>query len=355
MGFIIDNRKILRVLTFIPSVLGIIVFTIIVKFVDDDVVDIRLPYYQGLMCFYSLVFMGFTYVTNRREILGKNILIFLILICLIPSAFYFNEKISVIFIFLLSLVFCLYSCVLYLLLLKDELMNYILFSAIVSVILPFTLLLNFIFLFFLILVLAVLFVNFFSIVRPNLANFVFSRNGYDIAKSIFLHCPIVFLPFFDFKIQEIIGISSYGDFVLYNKYINGIITLLFSYSQLTLLFKVELIRDKLMLKILVSIFLIIIILVFVDNNLIFLLLLGLYSLSVNLGSLIMRNKLMSGVKLWQSLLGLIFFILYVVSLNLFAEYIFSNINFLVLFMYLAMILPTFFLSIRLNYRISGLG
>ena len=70
------NAKIIKLLTFVPPIFGILVFTFIVKLFNNDLVATRLPYYQGLMSYYSLFYMGFTYVTNRYSIKGNKMLFF---------------------------------------------------------------------------------------------------------------------------------------------------------------------------------------------------------------------------------------------------------------------------------------
>lgn len=343
-----NNSKIIKFLTFVPPIFGIIVFTCIVKLLDNDLVAIRLPYYQGLMSFYSLFYMGFTYVTNRHAILGRKMFFCLILIYLFPTIIYSNTGMDVMVVILLSSIFFINSCILYLLLLKEKLIYYILFTALNSIILPVTLILNLFYLIVLTLFLFFLFVHTYLKVKKNLSYFIYNQNGLDIIKSIFIHSPFLIFPFFDYKIQEIIGVLSYGNYVLFYKYINGLITILFSYSQLSLLFKGDLKRGNLILKTLLLIFFLIISLVSFNNNYIFLILLVLYSLSVNLSSLIMRNKLMNGIKFSQSLLGILFLSLYVVSLNSLRNYISLNMNLFVLLMFLSMMLPCLLLVVNLD-------
>ena len=75
-------------------------------------------------------------------------------------------------------------------------------------------------------------------------------------KSIFLHSPFILLPFFDFVIQSAIGSKQYGDYVLLNKYLNGGITLLFSYKQLNLMFSGDLKKIHIIIKMLIGVLLI---------------------------------------------------------------------------------------------------
>ena len=343
-----SDTKIIKFLTFIPPVFGIIVFTFIVKLLDNDLVAIRLPYYQGLMSFYSLFYMGFTYVTNRHSILGKKMLLILILIYLFPTIIYSHTGIDVMVVILLSLIFFLSSCILYLLLLKEKLIFYITFTALNSIILPFTLILNLFYLILLTFLLFILLIYTYVKVKKYLSYFIYKTNGLDIIKSIFIHSPFLIFPFFDYKIQEIIGVLSYENYILSYKYINGLITILFSYAQLSLLFNGEFKRGTLILRILMIIFFLIVALVSFNYKLIFLILLGLYSLAVNLSSLLLRNKLINGINFSQSLLGLIFLSLYIISLTSFRNYISLNLNLFVLLMFISMVLPCLLLVINFD-------
>ena len=66
----------------------------------------------------------------------------LMLIYLIPTIIYSNTGMDVMVVVLLSLIFFINSCIQYLLLLKEKLIYYILFTALNSTVLPITLILN---------------------------------------------------------------------------------------------------------------------------------------------------------------------------------------------------------------------
>ena len=235
-----------------------------------------------------------------------------------------------------------------LLLLKDNLIYFILFTALNSIILPVTLILNLFYLILLTFLLFFLFLYTYVKIKKNLTYFIYKKNGLDIIKSIFIHSPFLIFPFFDFKIQEIIGVVSYANYVLSYKYINGLITILFSYAQLTLLFNGELKRGSTILKILIIIFLLNFALLPFNNNWIFLILLGSYSLAINLSSLLVRNKLINGINFSQSLLGLLFLGLYIISLTSFRKFISLNMNLFVLLMFISMVLPCLLLVINFD-------
>ena len=52
----IDDNLIVRGLTFLPPLVGIIIFTYILKFSGFEQVQLRLPLFQGLTSYFSLVF-----------------------------------------------------------------------------------------------------------------------------------------------------------------------------------------------------------------------------------------------------------------------------------------------------------
>ena len=102
------------------------------------------------------------------------------------------------------------------------------------------------------------------------------------------------------------------------------------------------------MKILIIIFLLNFALLPFNNNWIFLILLGSYSLAINLSSLLVRNKLINGINFSQSLLGLLFLGLYIISLTSFRKFISLNMNLFVLLMFISMVLPCLLLVINFD-------
>lgn len=348
-----DDRLFTRVLTFIPPVLGIIIFSYIVKFSKIDSVVVRLPLYQGLMSFYSLISMGFMYVRNRSAIAGKKMYFFLSLIFLFPIIVYSYKGIDFKILLVLSLIFLINSCIMYLLLLKVKVIYYLFYSAINSILLPITLSLNLAYLSVLSVLFFFVFFYTFKSVKKELEEFKFSENGLDIVKSILIHSPFLIFPFFDYKIQEIVGLIVYSNYVLLNKYINGLITIMFSYAQLNLIFSRDLKKTRSIKLLLITITFLMLVIAWVNNYVVFGFLLFLYSLGVNLSSLLMRNELMKGISLKKSLIGLFFVCIYIFSINIFQRAIYLNNNLFVVLMFLLIVITCFLVILNTTKKYNN--
>lgn len=339
MNFNSYNPKFIKLLTFIPPLFGIVVFSYIVKFLKIYSVDIRLPMYQGLMSFFSLISMGFMYVRDKNAIYGKKILPFLTLVYLFPILVYISKGTDSSTVIIISSIFFINSCILYLLLLNDNFLYYLFYSAINSIILPFTLCFNLVYLFIYLCISFYTAYLIFKSLKYKLIVFKFSENGFDILKSIFIHSPFLIFPFFDYKIQEIIGANIYSNYVLLNKYINGGITILFSYTQFKLIYSANLKNINSLKLLLFVVTFIMLSISWINNFFVFSFILFLYSLGVNLSSLLVRNELINGLSIKKSLFGLIFVFIYMFSLNVFSRYISSNNNIFILLMFLFVVIP----------------
>ncbi|AQX83650.1 hypothetical protein I6H88_11315 [Elizabethkingia bruuniana] len=339
----LENQLLLRLMTFVPPFLGIIVFSYIVKFSHFENVTNRLPIYQGISSYFSLILIGFTYIKNRNAIKGRKILLPLTVVILIPLVGYYFANIDICTTTLILLVSFLSSAILYIMLVRKKMFNYLLFSIINSVLLPTTLFVNTIVFVLIIIGLLIILYYVYSSVKKRLVVFNYSDGGIDILNSILLHSPYILFPFFDFLIQRAIGTKHYNDYVLINKYINGGITLLFSYKQLSLMFSGELKRKGAIIMALISILILSILGVFINNWVVFIIMIGLYSFGVNLSSLVVRSKLMSGIYFWISMIGPVFVGLYVLSLFFFKNNIEENNHLFVFFMTIFTIVPSFLL------------
>lgn len=328
-------------MTIIPPLLGVIVFSYIIKFSGNEYVDSRVSIFQGVASYFSLVFTGFTYTANRHRILGIRFLIVLSCIIVIPIAIYGVMSGEVLVGMNIIFVFFFSNAVLYLLLIQQKIFYYLFFSIVNSTLLPCVLILSQM---MLSAVTIFYFISFFLVIKnvfPLLSEFKIGEDGASIIKCIMFHGPYLLLPFFDFFIQSIIGEQNYNDYVFINKYINGGITLMFSYSQLRLIFSGELISRREILLLLLSLLLLSIGIVFIQNNYIYILLIAFCSLGINMGSLIIRNQLLKGISMIQALIGVGFVGIYVISIWLFRDSILSNNQLFILFMICCTILPSF--------------
>lgn len=347
----INNALLLRLMTFVPPFLGIVIFSYIVKFSHNVHVSERLPLYQGVSSYYSLILIGFTYIKDRQAIKGRKIILPLVFVIILPLIGYYLVHMAMVITALMVTVSFLSSSILYLLLIKKKMFSYLLFSIANSILLPISLIASyFVFGLLIVFLLGILFYVY-QQVKDDLTLFSYKNGGIDILNSIFLHSPYVLLPFFDFMIQAAIGVQGYSNYVLVNKYVNGGITLLFSYKQLSLMFSGELKRMNIILLALGSILALSALGVFINNWIVFTIMIGLYSFGVNLSSLIVRSQLMTGVYFWSSLIGVVFVALYLLGLYLFKDNISENKNFFVFFMSISTIIPSFLILFS-NRRVN---
>lgn len=337
----INNKTIIRFLTFVPPILGILVFTYVVKFTSNNEVSERLPIYQGISAYFSLILIGFSYMKKRKGVIGYKFLFFLLIIFLIPIAFYLKVGFSSIFLItLITLTIFLSSISLFLFIIKNNKFLYLLLSCFNSIFLPFILILDLRLLSFF--VFFYLLINIFVLknLYVELENFKFTDSGLDFFKSILLQSPFLLLPFFDYKISELIGSQNYTNYVLYLKYINGAITVLFAYNQLELVFSGKLKHTLQIIIVLLIILTVSLTSTLLNSYLIFILLITLYSFGLNLSSLVVRKFLLTGLSLRLSIIGISFVLIYFILINILGSLIQTNNNIFISLMITCIILPT---------------
>lgn len=334
------NKFLIKVMTMMPPLLGVLVFSYVVKFSGVDSVIQRLPVFQGVTSFFSLMLIGFTYIRNRNAITGRKILPMLFFMLVFPILGYYFAEMEMEFTVLMALVSFISSCILYLLLLLGRVFYYLLYSIVNSVLMPMMLIIHEYIIVLVFIILLILAFRIYKKIKIGLELFQFENEGLDVLKSIFLHSSLLILPFFDYIIQHTIGEESYENYVLLYKYLNGGVTLLFSYKQLNLMFSKNLDGMNWILKILFVIILLSFFGIFYQNFVIFALMIALFSLGVNFSSLIVRNQLMKGVGFLFSLIGLVFVGGYFVGLHVFKQSIESNPQLFLLMMVLSTVLPS---------------
>jgi len=341
----IDDNLIVRGLTFLPPLLGIIIFTYILKFSGFEQVQLRLPLFQGLTSYFSLIFLGFTYIKNRHKIIGIKIIPLLILIFVFPILYYIYNGLDTILTLVLAIILFLNSITSYILLTKNNRKNYLYYLILLAILLPLCLVLNVLILLFIVIIIVIIL---FSVIIPqwkNFESFEYSENGLNIVKSLLLQSPLIILPFFDFKIAELIGPVNYSNYVLMFKYINGFIVLLFSFKQLNLIFDGSLAKQDRIVYQLITTLLILVICSFFEGYFLFAISVGLLSLGLNLSSLLIRKELLNGISFRHSLIGLFFVLFYLTVINEFGSFITLTNSVFIVFMSIAAI----FTSLIINF------
>ena len=330
-----NNKLITRLLTFLPPVFGIITFTYVVKFSGIESVTDRIPLFQGITAWFALILLGFTYTKSRESVLGIKMVIILLGIVIFPIVFYVYNGAEFYFTVLFVIIQLCMLITNYTMIIKGNINNYLLLAIINSIIIPLTLAANLLLLLIFCIVVFLIMLCILNSVRGKLSEFNYSNQGSDVIKSILLQSPFIILPFFDFKIASIIGIERYADYVLFYKYINGVIVLLFSYKQLNLVFSGDLKRKILISYQLFFAFGVLIFISFFKSWILFAVSIALYSYGINLSSLLVRKNLLDGISFNKTLIGPICVILYILIIFNFEELIKITENTFIILMYAA--------------------
>lgn len=337
-----------KILSFLPPLFGVLIFSYLIKFSGFESVNTRLPIFQGITAYFSLILIGFTYMKQREAVGGIKVILPLLLIAVIPIILYYKLTTESLFLISeISLIVYFNSISLYLMMIKKNKIRYVIFTIVNSIFQPLTLIYND-YLFAVMIALSLIFLIFnYNQVKSDLEVFRYTTSGVNILKSIFLHGPFIALPLFDYKVQSLLGIERYGDYIFMNKYINGFITLLFSYKQLDLLFDGHLKHKKQIFYLLLVILGILFINSFSSGYMVFLAIsLVFYSLGVNLSSLLVRYELLKGFKFNISVIGVLFVGFYIAFLYLFSSKIEAYKNSLYFIMGICTIVPSIILLIN---------
>ena len=331
----LEKKTVTRLLTFLPPMFGVSIFTYLLKFSEIESVSTRIPLFQGVTAFFALILLGFTYTKSRESILGIKIVPILLGIFIFPIVFYVYSGAEFFFTILFVIIQLCLLITNYTMIIKGNINSYLLLAIINSIILPLTLAVNLLVLSIICIVVFLITLYILSSVRGKLGEFNYSNQGSDVIKSILLQSPFIILPFFDFKIASIIGIERYTDYVLFYKYINGVIVLLFSYKQLNLVFSGDLKRKNLIIYQLFFALGILIIISFFKSWIFFVISIAIYSYGINLSSLLVRKNLLDGISFNKTLIGPICVIFYILIIFNFEDLIKNTENIFIIFMYAA--------------------
>lgn len=347
-----NNKLYTRALTYMPPILGVVVFTYIIKYSGFESVPKRIPFYQGATAYFSLILLGFTYIKNRQNIFGTKIIPLLVIILIIPIVIYTYKSVDITFTILFIFIQFFTSIIIYITIIKGSMNKYLILGCFNSIVLPVCLAVNELFLLLICVGLLILFLYLLLPLRHKLGSFNYSENGLDVIKSIFLQSPLIILPFFDFKIAELIGIEKYSNYVLIFKYINGFIVLLFSYKQLNLTFSNDLTKKHRIVYQLISVLILLIICSIFNNYYIFAFAIALFSYGINLSSLLIRKALLDGTSFYLSTIGLISVFLYILLIYKFGKVITISNSAFIIFMFLSSLMPALYTYIIPSKRIK---
>lgn len=299
------------------QLVGLLAFTIVVRGPWTAEVAPRLPLYQGLMGYFSLISFGFTYREGRERVWGNRIIPVLFLMTALPVLVYLRIGVRPITLLLMTLAIFLATTICYANLVLGEKRKYLLSLALTSAALPASMLLGDRLLALACLAVAIaLYVRLWSN-RASFGRYSFADGGAGLLKSLVLQSPLFLLPFLDFMVVDRIGPANYVTYVLFSKYIVGIFNFLFSYSQFKLAFAGEGADGDSLVVHLAVIIPLAIALSFAQSTWAFALAIGCLAYGTNISSLLIRRRLLSGVSARMALAGPAAIGAYYVSLRLF--------------------------------------
>lgn len=336
------KKKFLEMLFIVGTpIIGVAIFTFVIKGPWSNRTLSALPVYQGLLAYFSLITLGFSYTKSRRKILGIKIIPIVFSIILLPILFYVgngaNFKLVAAFVMLLFLV----SAISFIKLTLNNRRSYRVFQLIASAGLPVCIVLDIEFTFaFCIVLLYILALDIYRNVRY-FEDYNYFDGGMESLKSISIQAPLLMLQFFDIVLIDIIGNSKYQNYTLIMKYAAGIFNLIFSYAQFKLLFGHVMFNVKIFRFVLMAIGLALGILSFYQDEQIFFFMVAFLPLGTNISSLLIRNTLMTGITIRFALVGPLAVALYYLSLIFFGAYIEINPSIFIFLMFAAVSFPVY--------------
>jgi hypothetical protein len=223
-------------LLYLTPILGIIVFTFVMTFFRNDLLEERLPYFQGVSSFFSVSIIALQYNFKRDSISGRFIFFYFGLVIFSILFFYYNSDIKQFnYIISLSLLFSSSSALSIYKLYKNEDQGFLLVLLFNSIFIPLTLLVPNIILNFFALALIIFVFKLWS----NRYEKPTDMNYFDILvsmlNSFFIHLPFLLFPVFEYRIQSLIKSDLYINYVITYKWVNGLIVFLFSKIQFDIL------------------------------------------------------------------------------------------------------------------------
>ena len=235
------------ILLYVTPVLGIIVFTLVMTYFRNNLLEERLAYFQGVSSFFSVSIIALQYNFKRDSIGGKFIFFYFGFVVFSILCFYFNSEIKQFnYIISLSLIFSASSALSIYKLYKKEGQGFLLVLLFNSIFIPLTLLTPNILLNCLALLLLIFVYNVWS---RNSSDKRADNNNFDILismlNSFFIHLPFLLFPVFEYRIQNLIKSDLYINYVITYKWANGLIVFLFSKIQYSILVHKQSTQDNL--------------------------------------------------------------------------------------------------------------
>ncbi len=321
------------VFSYLTPVISIIIFSVTIKSVNPDVIELRLPIFQGISCIINLINLSILYSkSNKFPII--EYLVFNIVSILFLFNYYekFHQATYIFSIYVIFGVLNLFS--IYIIKIINSIKLYGLFNIFIALIIPLNFFCpdNFLLIFSLLFILII--IVFFNLVNYK---FSFTINFKPSLISFISQSPLLLYPLFDKYISLAMPINFYTTYVVYSKFIYGGINWLFIYYNVKLINnRINFKKSNILFLIALSLFFIII--PYFSNSTYFYLTFGLISTALlsNLTSINIRNSTDSIIQIICSIIALSTYIIYMIY-----WYDHGQIWQFILFMYILFIIPSF--------------
>ena len=313
----IDNQMLQKNLVYLPPLIGVSTFTLIVYFFENKV-SVRLPIYQGVSSVYALIMIPLYFNQQRLKIKGiilKGILFITLGVCL----FYFLNGNDLNLILSMITINLIVNIVNFINVLNGNKVRYLIFLCLNSLLLPLSLFLEYLNIYLISIILIIINLQLFREIFHKLEFFEVKDDLLPILKSLISHIPFLLFPILDFKLVKLIDYDLYKNYVLLFKYINGFFVLVFSKIQLDILIDKG---KKLNFDYKKKINIILIIMFFLSyyhNKYVLIIIISLYSIGINIMSIEIRNLVFKNQKhIVYYIPSLLFIGLYYIILENFA-------------------------------------
>lgn len=322
----------------VPQILGVLTYTIVVYYGKEYVIINRLPIYQSITSFTSLMMLSLMYNKNREAIKGSSLLLINLILLTFTIFFISLENRDLSFIISFSIFSLLINTLGLFKLIEGKKKDYLFFLIFNSFATPLTLVTTVEFIYLSSFVFILINYKVFKNIKHLLVQFEISKNGKLYINAIAVHLPLILFPIFDNKLVQLIEFKLYSDYVVFYKYINGFIVLLFSKSQLDLLLDKGKSKSNFSYYILLILFILFFFTLFKAK--VFLIFsIFFYSIGINLISIELRKALFTVLRISVPIFSVFSVFAYYYYLNIGNKFLLEHPYFFIFIMYFLALIP----------------
>lgn len=310
------NQKelgLIKLLSFLTPIFGVMVFTIVIKFTDSQIAITNLPYFQAASAISAFINFGIYYnnnINNRLLIVYSILYAAVILVSIL--CFYYRDKWQYLFFISIFFIFGYYSLKLYI---ESNFIGYLKYNFLLSIFYPVMLLVDeplvcyFLVFFDIFLIISTIIIFYKYSISSGFNNF----STVLISQSFLLGYQI-----FDDKINALLGAINYAEYILFYKYLYGVVTVFFSYWQNLLVARVYNFPVRILNVTLLGTFILFIISFWLVGYIKIILLIFIFSIFINLFALKLRIIILKSGSLYSAILAFFaFFSYYIIITTIF--------------------------------------